>query len=544
MRVSEILHAGVEQFLELTPSIIDHLETTGNPHGLTKETVGLGNVSDDKQATETDFRAHVDARILDHPDKSVTTQKIADGAVSTVKLAPDAVTAEKIADDSVGSGALKNESVANEHLTIPLRNVINGKVDREDGMGLSQNSFTDEEKNKLATISVTDGTADIDAASLLSRSLPLKIRKTGQGFETVPTDMYLSDVSEVVCYDTFPANGYSVIGYKNTSGNFVSTFFKDGTLLKKYEGGTGAGHCTVSFSNLLCAEAKDGVLTITKAMAQLKNPSFSTWVSLPISVTGEVVIRHLFLRWVTDIRKYELTVIYAPVNYSYLYIDCFQGTDSTDFVQKWQLKLRQDSHTTSNTNITHLVYSSWFRMACMDGSGTLYVAPIYGTTEPYGVLRINTNGEITARYRKLDNTGYPQYVMRDLLLCGKYLYAYAATDILRIDTDTGEEMSEFLMPNGSAWWPRGLMMLPDGHLALYALSPTTGLGHILLFYTTGEHIIVHSRSILSDTELADTALYCRSVSALAPEIEGLYLNAETGELTSKRFRGYDEYTVI
>jgi len=49
---------------------------------------------------------HRDAPVLDHPDGSVTTPKLADGAVATVKLADGAVTAAKLADGAVTAAKL------------------------------------------------------------------------------------------------------------------------------------------------------------------------------------------------------------------------------------------------------------------------------------------------------------------------------------------------------------------------------------------------------------------------------------------------------
>ncbi len=54
----------------------------------------------------TTLSAHRTASVLDHPDQSVTTDKLADGAVTTVKLANGAVTQDKLADGSVTASKL------------------------------------------------------------------------------------------------------------------------------------------------------------------------------------------------------------------------------------------------------------------------------------------------------------------------------------------------------------------------------------------------------------------------------------------------------
>lgn len=58
---------------------------------------------------------HAGAAVLAHPDNSVTTAKLANGAVSTAKIADSAVTAAKVADGSLTSakfvsGALNNDT--------------------------------------------------------------------------------------------------------------------------------------------------------------------------------------------------------------------------------------------------------------------------------------------------------------------------------------------------------------------------------------------------------------------------------------------------
>jgi hypothetical protein len=74
----------------------------------------------------TTLSAHRTAPTLDHPDGSVTTNKIAnnavttakisDGAVTTVKLADGAVTAAKIADGTVGTAELANGAVTTDKI--------------------------------------------------------------------------------------------------------------------------------------------------------------------------------------------------------------------------------------------------------------------------------------------------------------------------------------------------------------------------------------------------------------------------------------------
>lgn len=74
-----------------------------------------GRVSTLESSVEGSMNAilatHRDAPVLDHPDGSVTTPKLADGAVATVKLADRAVTAAKLADGAVATVKLADGAV-------------------------------------------------------------------------------------------------------------------------------------------------------------------------------------------------------------------------------------------------------------------------------------------------------------------------------------------------------------------------------------------------------------------------------------------------
>ena len=93
-----------------------HADNKLNPHGTTKEQVGLGNVDNVKQASNADFELHISNEILDHPDGSVIKEKLADGAVTTEKVADGAVTTEKVADGAVTTEKLGTGAVTTEKL--------------------------------------------------------------------------------------------------------------------------------------------------------------------------------------------------------------------------------------------------------------------------------------------------------------------------------------------------------------------------------------------------------------------------------------------
>lgn len=64
----------------------------------------------------TTLSAHRTAPVLDHPDGSVTTVKLADGAVTAPKLAPGSVGTSQIADGSVTTAKLADGAVTSQKL--------------------------------------------------------------------------------------------------------------------------------------------------------------------------------------------------------------------------------------------------------------------------------------------------------------------------------------------------------------------------------------------------------------------------------------------
>lgn len=68
----EEIRAAILSTPNVTPGLFAAhlLQTTGNPHGVTKEEVGLGNVQDYPQATDAEVLAHA------HVDKTVTLRQI------------------------------------------------------------------------------------------------------------------------------------------------------------------------------------------------------------------------------------------------------------------------------------------------------------------------------------------------------------------------------------------------------------------------------------------------------------------------------------
>lgn len=85
-KISELLNRAVESFYKTMDTLQEHIAKRDNPHGVTKEQIGLGNVQNKEAAGADSFNAHRAASVLDHPDGSVTGQKLASGAVTPEKI--------------------------------------------------------------------------------------------------------------------------------------------------------------------------------------------------------------------------------------------------------------------------------------------------------------------------------------------------------------------------------------------------------------------------------------------------------------------------
>ena len=83
IKVSETLYEAIKNFLNFSPSVAEHMESNENPHSVTKEQVGLGNIDNTKQATKAEFNAHT-AAVNPH---GVTKAQVGLGNVTNDKQA-------------------------------------------------------------------------------------------------------------------------------------------------------------------------------------------------------------------------------------------------------------------------------------------------------------------------------------------------------------------------------------------------------------------------------------------------------------------------
>lgn len=84
---------------KINTALEEHKADKNNPHAVTKAQVGLDNVDNAKQATKAEFDEHTTAEVLDHPDGSVTENKIADSAVTGSKIAESSIEETHLKED-------------------------------------------------------------------------------------------------------------------------------------------------------------------------------------------------------------------------------------------------------------------------------------------------------------------------------------------------------------------------------------------------------------------------------------------------------------
>ncbi len=446
MRVSEVLSGSVEQFLTLSPQIQDHLDREDNPHKVSKSQVGLGNVTNDKQATDADFRSHLSAPVLAHPDGSVTAEKLADGAV----------TAQKIADGAVGDAAIGRDSITANCLEPSLRNLIKNKVDQEEGMGLSQNSFTDAEKAKLGAISVSDGEGlSLDTSSLVLKSEPLTIRKTGFQLLKTGEKRYgkTDGFTEILSVWEEPRYGRIMVAGRNYTGAYqVVCAYPDQTQMRYYGTANTVCHCFYEGVPYF-GEMADDQVTITT----FQNGVSSVWKTLSAGCENFTTLQHIF------VLEDRILVVYTSDDSSgSLYVESFNLSG----VRQWQFvtgsRLRE--YYTDST-----IYNRRFRMAVMDGDD-LYIAPVLDRTNTHAALRINKDGEITGRYMPITDSKFTkeEQVLQDISVSNGYLYGFFSNGyIAKFHTETGNMYKIYF--DGAAFGTlKGLNVGRGGQVSLLA----------------------------------------------------------------------------
>lgn len=107
--IKEFMQTPADELKDTFNQLIDDLtDSTGaNEIGAKDATGNASTVQNEINKTNNGFKGHKESAELDHPDKSVTTRKLADRSVTTDKIAEESVTSGKIA-----KGSVTNEKIA------------------------------------------------------------------------------------------------------------------------------------------------------------------------------------------------------------------------------------------------------------------------------------------------------------------------------------------------------------------------------------------------------------------------------------------------
>lgn len=84
----------------------------------------LNELSNETQSYFAHLNYHKNLSILDHPDKCVTTSKLADYCVTNEKLAVDSVMEHNIVDSSITTPKLADESITFEKFNYSLKHIF------------------------------------------------------------------------------------------------------------------------------------------------------------------------------------------------------------------------------------------------------------------------------------------------------------------------------------------------------------------------------------------------------------------------------------
>ena len=487
MRVSEVLSGSVETFLEMAPEMQNHVDCGENPHKVTKSQVGLGNVTDEKQATEKDFLSHKSAPILDHPAASVTTEKLKDGAV----------TGEKIADGAVGDAKIKTDSITPRCFVPEFRDLVASKMNKEEGMGLSQNSFTDAEKTKLGAISLKDGEGlTVDTASLVLKSAPLRLRSAGSEliFKEELERAENEEFSEVYTVTEDPYYGSTRIAGRDASGIYkVYSINRLGRIDRFY--GSANTECFCAHDAILYFAETDGEKIL------LRHLDVSTPVVTTLSVKRTPVTRVQDVFVLDD----RIVVLYmGGTSDSTLFVESFtrEGEHEWEFITHTaRIKDHEDTE----------MYDRRFRRAVMERDN-LYIAPVLDTTHPYAVLRVNRDGELTGKYMPLTSFTNAREVLMDLTVYDGHIYAFKPSGhIYKIQPETGMIYTSFC--DGAVLGGiRGLSVSEGGDVSVLVQAYKTGTQY---FYkipqkAIGKPVRQYPEMILKKEMDRDYLFYCRT----------------------------------
>lgn len=219
-----------------------------------------------KKITKVPLEEHRTMEELDHPDLSVTTKKIRDGAVTEAKLADNAVTTNKIKDKAVTEAKLADKSVTMAKVSDELKRYLTETYVRKAGdtiegdltFSTSKGAIFMDNTNRIsAKVYVnTNGTMDIgvnssenraiDNISLCSMNKPRWYNKNDGSHELATLDELKEEVKKYL-----PLKGGTMTGnitFANNSGILINRK-AGGGVHSITDGGVGGGQTNLDIGN-------------------------------------------------------------------------------------------------------------------------------------------------------------------------------------------------------------------------------------------------------------------------------------------------------
>ena len=234
-KVIEKLNGAIDEFLKIKSKTVAHFLDEENPHSVTAEQVGLGNVDNVKQATRTEFYYHTGNKNNPH---SVTAAQVGLGNVENVKQASRADyeahikgTADRHTADGIiyeGGKTLK-EQIVNMQVAAGQGTILHNELQNR-GMANqhSIDSITDLRDVLGYTIVMTGETTDGTTYVELLGDPALPQSKTGgfldeDGRLTVPRGIVARAEVNIMCAQ-YAAD---TDGVNKINGNSLARFYLD-----------------------------------------------------------------------------------------------------------------------------------------------------------------------------------------------------------------------------------------------------------------------------------------------------------------------------
>ena len=196
-------------------------ETPSDPTPTVYEQL-LNEIEENKQSAEADTEAVKELLTeheggFDHPDKCVTTDKIADYSVTTVKIAQGAVNNNRIANGAVNARTIENGAVTAEKLSAELAAEIDGKAEQTALMTEAETRAAADaelESSKADKTALNDYYTKAEADGLLKDKVDMS--SLSSYYTKTETDTKIAEAKSIIpkryIADTLPTEGIDTNG--------------------------------------------------------------------------------------------------------------------------------------------------------------------------------------------------------------------------------------------------------------------------------------------------------------------------------------------